>query len=47
MSREDIEYWNKANLESIKLSSNMSDEQKQMMAEISNMFPPSKLEYES
>jgi len=46
MSRRDIAYWNKANIESTKLSNNMSNEQKQLMAELSNMFPPSKFELE-
>lgn len=47
LSRKDIDYWNDANAKSKELSDNMSDEQKQMMAEINNMFPPSKFEDEN
>lgn len=31
LSRKDIEYWRKAEIESAKLSANMSDEQKEML----------------
>ena len=31
LSRKDIEYWQKAEQESAKLSANMSDEQKEML----------------
>ena len=48
LSRNDIEYWNKANIESAKLSANMSDERKKMLADLSaSGFFDSKLIEES
>lgn len=44
MSQKDIAYWKHAEEESKKLEANMSDEQKEMLADISKLFPPSKLE---
>jgi hypothetical protein len=46
LSKKDIEYWQNAEIKTNELSMNMSDEQKQMMAEINKMFPPSKFELE-
>lgn len=48
LSRNDIEYWNKANIESAKLSANMSDERKKMLSDLSaSGFFDSKLIEES
>ena len=48
LSRKDVEYWNKANVESAKLSANMSDEQKKLMNDLSaSGFFDSKLIEES
>lgn len=44
MSQKDIAYWKHAEEESKKLEANMSDEQKQMLANLNNLFPQSKLE---
>lgn len=46
LSEKDIEYWQNAEIKTNELSNNMSEEQKQMMAEINKMFPPSKFELE-
>ena len=44
MTQKDIAYWQHAEEETKKLEANMSDEQKQMLADLDKMFPPSKLE---
>lgn len=44
MTKKDIEYWKHAEEESKKLEANMSDEQKEMLADLDKIFPPSKLE---
>ena len=44
LTKQDIEYWNKAKEESEKMLNNLSQKQKEMLAELSNMFPASKLE---
>lgn len=46
LSKKDIEYWQNAEIKTNELSNNMSEKQKQMMAEINKMFPPSKFELE-
>lgn len=46
LSKQDIEYWEKAEEESKKLLDNLSREQKEMLAGLSNFFPASKLEDE-
>lgn len=44
MTKKDIEYWKHAEEETKKLEANMSDEQKNMLADLDKMFPQSKLE---
>ena len=44
MSKKDIEYWKHAEEETKKLEANMSDEQKDMLANLDKLFPMSKLE---
>lgn len=47
LSKKDIEYWQNAEIKTNELSMNMSDEQKQMMNDLVNMFPKSKFEDEN
>lgn len=47
LSKRDIEYWKEAEIKTAELSSNMSDEQKQMLSNLANMFPKSKFEDEN
>jgi hypothetical protein len=47
LSKKDIEYWQNAEIKTNELSMNMSDEQKQMMNDLANMFPKSKFEDEN
>lgn len=47
LSKKDIEYWQNAEIKTNELSMNMSDEQKQMLSNLENMFPKSKFEDEN
>jgi hypothetical protein len=47
LSKRDVEYWKEAEIKTNELSMNMSDEQKQMMNDLVNMFPKSKFEDEN
>ena len=46
LSKKDIEYWQNAEIKTNELSNNMSEEQKQMLVNLENMFPKSKFEDE-
>lgn len=47
MSRADIQYQERSRIENQRLSATMSDEQKQMLADIETMFPASNLKIDN
>lgn len=46
IDRKSAEYWERVNAENNKALSSMTDEQKKMLSDIGNMFPPSMFEPE-